>query len=373
MAISKAIRAPEKLFIAVMWLVSIIFAGFLIGLGNLVLGDLPELDTEITQEQFVDKAGLEKLRTQQDANNAKLDAIAPQLEEARLKLEQAQAASRTGQETFDAWIATRTATTNADQDPEVLARTRQLEALKAQESKAQEAINALDNQSLPLRQARDTNQAAQDALQSAAYPAFEKAMFWQELKVFGWRLLFTLPLLLIAGWLILKKRDSDYWPLMRGFVLAAAFAFFVELVPYLPSYGGYIRYIVGIVLTGIAGHYLIKNMRAYLARRQEVEVQNEEERRKLVSHEEAFKKMAAKTCPGCDRPIAGTGDAETNFCVHCGMTLYNHCTGCKTRKMAFFRYCMTCGVTAAETVKAVAVKTVAKASTTPPAKPMPKP
>jgi predicted RNA-binding Zn-ribbon protein involved in translation (DUF1610 family) len=100
------------------------------------------------------------------------------------------------------------------------------------------------------------------------------------------------------------------------------------------------------VLTGIAGHYLIKNMRAYLERRQSVEHQAEEERRKLVSHEEAFKKMAAKVCPGCDRPIATTGDAEANFCVHCGMTLYDHCRKCDTRKMAFFRYCMTCGTDA---------------------------
>jgi predicted RNA-binding Zn-ribbon protein involved in translation (DUF1610 family) len=352
MAMGKAIRAPEKLFIAVMWIVSIIFGGFLIGLGNLVLGDLPELDSDLSVEQFIDKAGLAKLRSQQDDNQAKLDAISPQMEAARLKLEQAQSASQTGQETFDAWIKTRTATTNADQDPEVLARTRQLEELKGKERAAQEAIDALNNQSLPLQQARDTLENQQQALNDAAYPAFEKAMFWQELKVFAWRLMFTLPLLLIAGWLILKKRQSDYWPLMRGFVLAAAFAFFVELVPYLPSYGGYIRYIVGIVLTAIAGHYLIKNMRSYLARRQEVEVQNEEERRKLVSHEEAFKKIAAKTCPGCDRPIATTADAEANFCVHCGMTLYNRCTGCNTRKMAFFQYCMTCGTTAVETVKA---------------------
>ena len=76
------------------------------------------------------------------------------------------------------------------------------------------------------------------------------------------------------------------------------------------------------------------------------QVMAEQERRRHVSHEEAFKKVAAKICPGCDRPTATTGDAEANFCIHCGMTLYDRCTTCETRKMAFFRYCMTCGTPA---------------------------
>jgi hypothetical protein len=345
-ALRKSERVPEKIFSIAMWVVSVVFAGFLIGLGNLVLGDLPRLDDNLTQEQFVDQAGLAKLRGEAAQFQPRLTEIDAKLDVARLQLEQAGKSSENAKSTFDAWIETRTATTNADQDPEVISRTRQLEALKGNERRAQEVIDGLSSARLEIEQKQEVNGRSMQQLQDAAFPAFEQALFWQELKVFLWRLLFTLPLLVIAGWLVIKKRKSDYWPLMRGFVLAAAFAFFVELVPYLPSYGGYIRYIVGILLTGIAGHFLIKNMRAYLERRQAAEVQGEDERRKMVSHEEAFKKMAANICPGCDRPVATTGDVPANFCVHCGMTLFNDCTGCNTRKMAFFRFCMACGVPA---------------------------
>ena len=54
--------------------------------------------------------------------------------------------------------------------------------------------------------------------------------------MFLYRLMLTLPLLVIAG-----------WPFVWGSICFALFAFFVELVPYLPSYGGYIRYVVGII------------------------------------------------------------------------------------------------------------------------------
>lgn len=348
MELARGVRAPERIYRIVLWLVSIVFAGFIVGLGNLVIGDLPVVDEQIAAAPPEAPQSV-RLRQQLALVTAERGAIDDKLEIARLQLEQAQRASQTGTETFRAWIEARTATTNSAQDPEVLARTRQLEQLKANERTIQTQIAALENQRLPLDQRESALNSEQASVEASAEPARERAQFLQELRVFGLRLLITLPMLAIAVWLILRKRRSDYWPLARGFVLAAVFVFFVELVPYLPSYGGYVRYAVGIVLTFAAGHFLIKNMRTYLARRQEVEKQAEEERRRHLSHDESFKKMAGKVCPGCDRPIAAMDGSETNFCVHCGLTLFDHCAHCDKRKMAFFRYCMACGTPAEAT------------------------
>jgi hypothetical protein len=348
---AQGVRVPERTYSILLWLLSIVFAAFIVGLGNLVIGDLPQVEEQVQQDQFVESAASERIRKELADNAQRRGAIDDKLEIARLQLEQAQRASQTGTETFQAWIQTRTATTNPQQDPEVIARTRNLEALKGNERALQAQVNELENERLPLDQRDSELQTRQSDLQARAQPAYERAMFWQELRIFALRLALALPMLLIATWMVMKKRKSDYWPLMRGFVLAAVFVFFVELVPYLPSYGGYVRYAVGIVLTIVAGHFLIKHMRAYFERRAAAEQQAEQERRKLVSHDEAFKKMAAKVCPGCDRPISTTGEAEANFCVHCGMTLFDHCPKCETRKMAFFRFCMTCGEPAEKDVK----------------------
>jgi predicted RNA-binding Zn-ribbon protein involved in translation (DUF1610 family) len=262
-------------------------------------------------------------------------------------LREASAAYESATVTFQNWLATRSATSNAAQDPEVLARTQALDRLKERERAAELPLEALRRDATAVHQRIAEVRARQERILDAASGQYVKARHARELKVFAIRLAFTLPLLLGSSWMIARKRHSQYWPLMRGFVVASAFAFFFELVPYLPDYGGYVRYAVGILLTVVAGHYAIRGMQAYLVRRREKEQQAESERRASLDNEAALKKMAARLCPACERAILTTDEAEANFCVHCGLCLYTRCTGCATRMNAFFHHCATCGTTAA--------------------------
>lgn len=341
---SKSARRPERIFQIVMWALSIIFAAFLIGLGSLVIRDLPQVDRSVTVEQFVDQDALNALDTERAALRIDTAQLSRDLEDAQAKAAAATTDYRSAKASFDNWLSTRTATQSAAQNPEVLARTRAVEALKNTERLALRAVSDIaDRQTALNRQIQDLSQSRSDIM-TAARPDYRKAMRGRELRVFLFRLALTLPLLLVGAWMIAKKRESAYWPLYRGFILFALFAFFVELVPYLPSYGGYIRYLVGIILVVAAGHFIIRGMRKYMARKQAEESRSEGERRQSIEYETALKKIAAKTCPGCDRAIVSREGVVTDFCVHCGIRLQSQCGACGERNISFHKFCLSCGV-----------------------------
>ena len=360
----RSLRVPERLFRLAAWAISILFAAFLIGLGGKIVGDLPGVDQHITLEQFLDSAHVSRIDRARDSLVVRQRDLGAAAERARLGLAAASNAYAARRESFENWIATRTATTDPRQDPEVIARTRELDRLKSGEREAQEEVERLDAELLAASQAFEARARERAELERGALGRFERARFRQELGAFAIRLALTLPLLLVAGWLVARKRASQYWPLARGFVLFALFAFFVELVPYLPSYGGYVRYAVGAIVTAVAGVWLIRAMRRYVDRRAEVERQTESERRRSLGYEEAIRRIDAGVCPGCERAIAvGPNGAKANFCVHCGMTLFDECGACGARKNAFYQYCPSCGATAAGAGGAGGAATPAATST----------
>ena len=132
-------------------------------------------------------------------------------------------------------------TQRADNDPEVLARTQALDALKAAERRAQQAVEAQQQAALDARQSAAAAQQQLNTLEQGGHERMASERRQVELRVFLYRLALTLPLLLLAGWLFAEKRQGTWWPFVwvSSFAL---FAFFVELVPHLPSYGGYVRY-----------------------------------------------------------------------------------------------------------------------------------
>jgi hypothetical protein len=345
---SRSLRLSEKWFNRALWLVALIFAGFLIGLGGLVVNDLPKVERSVSQDDFIDKQNADASRALIKSLQNEVRTTSEEMERTQLTLATANADYRASQDTFRNWLATRSVTEQGEQNPEVLKRTQELDRLKTAERKAQQAVEKLNETTLTLNQRMSTEQRSLQTLQDTADVKMQGAYRKQELRVFGYRLALTLPLLGIAAWLFVKKRKTSHWPFVWGFLFFALFAFFVELVPYLPSYGGYIRYIVGIVLTGVIGHYAIKALQRYLERQKAQEAAPDEQRREQLDYELVQARLAKGVCPGCERAYDMKSEVN-NFCGHCGLCVFNHCTKCNTRKNAFSRYCFSCGTTASLT------------------------
>ena len=138
----RSLRVPERLFQIATWVVSIVFASFLIGLGGKIVGELPGVDQYVTIQQYMDPARTTRLRTTRDSLIARDRDVSAAQERARLSLTAASNAYRASRESFQNWIDTRVATTDPQQDPEVLRRTTELDRLKGGERAAQTEVEA---------------------------------------------------------------------------------------------------------------------------------------------------------------------------------------------------------------------------------------
>jgi predicted RNA-binding Zn-ribbon protein involved in translation (DUF1610 family) len=336
---------PEKWFRRALWLVAVVFASFLIGLGGLVVGDLPRVESARTVEDFIAPGAAAPVKAQIRAADAAHDQAEAALENARLQHQAAQARYRSARETFDNWVATRSATARPDQDTELISRSRALDGLKQQENAARSTVERLQGASLQARQRLEAANRQWEGLREGAMEDWRKEMRAIELRVFLYRLALTLPLLLLAGWLFARQRKSTWWPFVWGFIFFALFAFFVELVPYLPDYGGYVRYIVGIVVTVLLGRAAILGLNRYLERQRQQESLPETQRREELGYDVALARQAKGVCPGCERAV-DLKDGSIDFCPHCGIGLFDRCGQCGTRKSAFSRFCHACGAPA---------------------------
>ena len=339
---TKSLRLTEKWMRRGLWLVALVFASFLIGLGSAVVGDLPQVEKAQSIDDFADKQISSTLKSDLKSSELAGQAADAALEQAQLKRSAAQEDTAAASQTFNNWLSTRRATAQPDQDVELVARTRALDALKAKERAAGVAVELQQQAALDASQTADKARHKLEEVNAAAQLQLNVANRAVELRVFLYRLALTLPLLVIAGWLFVKKRKGTYWPFVGGFVIFALFAFFVELVPYLPSYGGYVRYVVGIVVTVLVGRQAIVSLNRYLERQKLAEQMPNIQRREEMSYDTALARLSKNVCPGCERPV-DLKNTEIDFCPHCGIGLFDHCGVCSTRKGAFAKFCHACG------------------------------
>ena len=339
---SKASRLSETWFRRGLWLVAVVFARFLIGLGSSVVDDLPRVGQRLDTDDFLDMAKVQPLRAQRDALEAAQQQAIEARDQAQLQWQKARSDTQSARDSFNSWIATRSATQRSEQDPDVIRRTQVLEQLRNTEHQAQQALQEQEQVLLDTRQQSTRVNTSLRELESQAYTAMAKAERAQELRVFLYRLAITLPLLVIAGWLFVKKRKSVWWPFVWGFIFFALFAFFVELVPYLPSYGGYVRSLVGIVVTVLVGRWAIVALQRYLERQRQAETLPAKERRTQLSYDKAWTHLSKGVCPGCERAV-DLKDGKTDYCPHCGIGLFEPCTACQARKSTFAKFCYSCG------------------------------
>ena len=344
---SKSLRLPEKWFRRGLWLVAAAFAFFLIGLGSLIVGNLPQPNTALEVEHFIPEADAQRVQAAIDKAQFLAQQAGRARDKAQLQYDAERARYQSARDTFENWVSTRRATERPDQDAELLARTKVLDDIKQTENKAREELEKQEQSSLAASQAVSSAEVEMGQLRDAAYPEWQSAMRASELRVFLFRLALTLPLLAVAGWLFAKKRQGTWWPFVWGFIFFALFAFFVELVPYLPDYGGYVRYIVGIVVTVLLGRYAIIALNRYLEKQKLREAMPEVQRREELGYDVALERLSKSVCPGCERPV-DLKNTEIDFCPHCGIGLFDHCGNCHTRKSAFSRFCHSCGASKKE-------------------------
>lgn len=336
-------RGPERLVRAGQWIIALLFAWFLIQVGTSAIADLPLLSRAPQPEQFRQEAASARVQSQLQPLREQETKLQLQISDLDRQNSQAEENLRRDRQSFETWRAARTATEQSDQNPEVVARAQKLDGQLAELRRLGERKQQLEQQQRALQE-RITPVAQQlSNLESQDRESFEAAQRRHEWTAFLIRLGFVLPVLGLAIWLFQRQRGSEQWPFVWGFLLFALFAFFVELVPYLPSFGAYIRYGVGALLTYLGGRALMRWLRAYLIRKQAEQQAPQEQRLQQIRYEKALQTLGRRQCPSCERFIS-SGDAPLpDYCMHCGLRIKTHCRSCDHHHLAFYPYCASCG------------------------------
>jgi hypothetical protein len=169
-------RGPERLIRMGQWLIALLFAYFLIQVGSSLIADLPLLAKAPQLEQFVDRSRLEPLLAELKPLTQARDDLQGSLEGVRQKEVEAREAYATDKASFDNWRSARSATEQSGQNPEVIARVRQLDTQLDQQRRLSRERQGLEQQLGDLQSRIRGPQSQVRQLQSEAQARWEKAL-----------------------------------------------------------------------------------------------------------------------------------------------------------------------------------------------------
>ncbi|MBC7743478.1 MAG: hypothetical protein H7096_00075 [Flavobacterium sp.] len=350
---SKKLETTSRI---VYYSISAILCLFLILLSNKIIDDL---DTTIIRpqiENFENKTTLLGLSQTATTLDVELDNLNTKRNTIDKTIAIAKENSNIEKRSFDNWVQTRKTLGSPETDPEIIYRVKKLDNLYKIEQAWRLQLNSIQSEADKILDQQQKVQKLITKEKAITDVKFFHDLKRYELKVFLIRLLFIAPILILGIFFFIRYRKHKFWPLFFGFSLFSFYAFFFGLVPYLPSYGGYVRYAVGILLSAGLGYYAIKTIRKYIEQKQKELKVSTHERAKNVQTEVAEKALTNHFCPSCGKdfiinkwefPIKNIEieayKLVTDFCRHCGLVLFTKCGICGNKNFAHISFCSSCG------------------------------
>lgn len=337
--------------------ISTILCLFLILLSNKIIDDLDSTIHRPEPEDFENKSVLIKL----DKDENKINSEIENLNLKKTTIEKTIATAKDNyineKQSFDNWVQTRKTLGSPDKDQEVITRAKKLDEFYKIEGDWRSQLNTLQTQIDEVEKKQQEIYKSIAKERSDAGVKYYNEIKWYDVKVFLIRLFFVSPVLAVGIFFFVRYRRHKFWPLYFGFTLFSVYAFFFGLVPYLPSYGGYVRYAVGIILSVGLGYYAITSIRQFIEKKQAELKISTQERAKNVQTVVAEKALENHFCPSCGKdfilkkwefPSAKSTETEayklvTSFCRHCGLELFKNCASCGNKNFAHLPFCSSCG------------------------------
>ncbi|MCP4163860.1 MAG: hypothetical protein GY760_27685 [Deltaproteobacteria bacterium] len=340
----------------VLLIVTCVLSFFLISLGGRVLYDIDHWSVAPVMKDFRSVEALNKSNLEEEKINKKLAKIDVQIERSSIFRNRARRRYSSEKRSFNNWIRARKTIGSSTEDEVIRKRASKLDKIKGVEDRWQDKINALKGKRNRIKKTKNSVYYLRNEIKNQDRSKYSEAYKKFKVKVFIYRLLFVLPILILAIIAFIKLRKSKLKSLVWAYIIFALYSFFWGLLPYMPNYGGYIRYSVGILLTILIGIFVIKRLKDYTEKKKLELEQSMDERVKSVKEDVAVKSYKAHCCPSCEKDFLMNNwqpktklikeileDEAPDFCQHCGLTLFNKCEKCGNRKFAHFPFCSSCG------------------------------